>query len=284
MSTLITPVSSITADSSIQPTAGSTEGAVDGGTYVVTDPNTSGSNPTTIEAPATGSFSVAAGAVGSNVVIQGDGTATVNIGNAEDGTGELDASGSSFQVNDIYAGNVVANLSGAIVDGTKVDISTSATGSGAGSEGGTIASNLPGVGTDTQLDYYVNTGSGSDQIEGSRGVDFVRAGAGDDSVSLGAGDDIVRLGTGNDTATLGSGADEVYFTVDQLQLDGQTKTLTDFTSGEDKLSFAADAAPSITGYGTNTLTLTFTGPDGVQYTTTVTSGGTAITEDDVEFL
>ena len=36
MSTLITPVSSITADSSIQPTAGSTQDAVDGGTYVVT--------------------------------------------------------------------------------------------------------------------------------------------------------------------------------------------------------------------------------------------------------
>ena len=60
------------------------------------------------------------------------------IGNATGAAGgKLNAAGSSFQIADSYRGTVVANLSGAIVDGTKVDTSTD-TGSGS------IAANMPG--------------------------------------------------------------------------------------------------------------------------------------------
>lgn len=288
MSAAIPPVESITADTSIQPTAGGNEQATDGGTYVVTDSATSGSDPTTITAPQEGEFSVAVGTESSNVLVEGDGTATINIGiaststaTAPDGTpvDTLDSQGSSFQVSDDYQGSVVANLSGAIVNGdTKVDTTTPAPG------GGTIGDNAPSP--DIQVDYYVNTGAGSDQVQGSAGSDFVRAGEGDDTVNAGAGDDIVRLGTGNDTATLGDGADQVYFTVDQLQFDG-TKTITDFKSGEDKLTFAADANPS--GYSISddgqTLTLTFSNDGGATtYTTTIVSQGDGFQDTDLEFL
>ena len=156
----------------MQPTAGGTTTATSGETFVVTDPNTGATAPTTITAPVTGSFTVAVGTVSSNVVVNGDGTAGVTIGNATDaGGGKLNAAGSSFQIADSYKGTVVANLSGAIVDGTKVDTSTD---TGAGS----IAANLPG-GTSstgfaaaTEIDYYVNTGTAADEVSGSKGNDL----------------------------------------------------------------------------------------------------------------
>lgn len=248
---------------------------------MVTDPATSGTSPTTLEAPTTGSFNVASGTVGSNVVIEGDGVATVNIGNAtNEAGGELDASGSSFQVADGYGGSVNANLSGAIVDGTnKVDTSSIATG------GGTIASNLPGAGAETSIDYYVNTGSAADQIQGSRGSDFVRAGEGDDTVDGGAGDDIIRLGTGNDRATLGSGNDSVYFTVDQLQQNNQTKTITDFGNGADKIQFkASDVQPGDVSIDGNVITITYSNDSGTFTTQVVAENGRAFTTDDIEFV
>ena len=171
----------VTTTDAVQPTAGSTQKVTDGGTYVVTDPATSGTAPATLEAPATGSFDLASGAVGSNVVVQGDGNATINIGNATTGGGgQLNASGSSFQVTDEYAAPVNANLSFAIVDGTnKVDTSSAAVG------GGTIASNLPSDGnSDVSIDYYINAGAGNDVVVGSRGNDFLRLGAGDDTLML----------------------------------------------------------------------------------------------------
>ena len=123
----------VTTTDAVQPTAGSTQKVTDGGTYVVTDPATSGTAPATLEAPATGSFDLASGAVGSNVVVQGDGNATINIGNATTGAGgELDASGSTW-VADGYASSVNANLSGAIDSANKVDTRSAAIG------GGTIA-------------------------------------------------------------------------------------------------------------------------------------------------
>ena len=54
----------------------------------------------------------------SNVVVKGDGTAGVTIGNATDTAGGELNRWIHFQIADSYA-TVVANLSGAIVDGTK---------------------------------------------------------------------------------------------------------------------------------------------------------------------
>ena len=218
------------------------------------------------------------------MVVQGDGTAAVAIGNAQsEGGGLLNASGSSFQIAETYKGTVVANLSGAIVDGTKVDISTD---TGAGS----ISANLPGstnssaFAAPTEIDYYVNTGAGNDQFEGSKGNDFIRLGAGNDVFNTGAGDDIVRTGSGDDSGTLGAGEDIVYFTVDQLQ-GTQTKTIKDFdASGNDKIQIDSDLKDlvSIEGQGTKAIKITLSGAQ--TGTTAVISEGETIDDNDIEFV
>ena len=276
----VTPVSTVGA---VQPTAGATTQATSGETFVVTDPSTGATTPTTITAPESGDFKVAVGTTQSNVVVKGDGTAGVTIGNATDTAGgELNASGSSFQIADSYRGTVIANLSGAIVDGTKVDVSTD-TGNGS------IGANLPGGGsnafaTSSDIDYYINTGAANDQVEGSKGNDFIRAGAGDDVVNSGGGDDIVRFGAGSDSGSLGAGDDIVYFTVDQLQ-GSSTNTITDFdSSGNDKIQIDADLKNlvDITGKGTKSIKITLSGAQ--TGTTTVVSEGNTIDDDDIEFV
>ena len=217
------------------------------------------------------------------MVVTGSGTAGVTIGNATDAAGgELNASGSTFQISDTYQGTVVANLSGAIVDGTKVDVSTD-TGNGS------IAANLPGTAsnafaTSANLDYYVNTGAANDQVEGSKGNDFVRLGAGNDTFNTGAGDDIVRTGSGDDSGTLGAGDDIAYFTVDQLQ-GNQTKTIKDFdANGNDKIQIESSLKDlvDITGQGTNAIKITLSGAQ--TGTTAVISEGNTIDDDDIEFV
>ena len=277
----VTPVSTVDA---VQPTAGATTQATSGETFVVTDPNTGATAPTTITAPESGAFKVAVGTTQSNVVVKGDGTAGVTIGNATDSAGgELNAAGSSFQIADSYKGTVVANLSGAIVDGTKVDTSTD-TGSGS------IAANMPGstsstgFASTTDVDYYVNTGAADDQVSGSKGNDFVRLGAGNDIFNTGAGDDIVRTGSGDDSGTLGAGEDIVYFTVDQLQ-GSQTKTIKDFdANGNDKIQIDSNLKDlvDITGKGTKAIKITLSGAQ--TGTTAVVSEGNTIDDDDIEFV
>ena len=269
----------VTTTDAVQPTAGSTQKVTDGGTYVVTDPATSGTAPATLEAPATGSFDLASGAVGSNVVVQGDGNATINIGNATTGGGgQLNASGSSFQVTDEYAAPVNANLSFAIVDGTnKVDTSSAAVG------GGTIASNLPSDGnSDVSIDYYINAGAGNDVAVGSRGNDFLRLGVGDDTFDAADGNDIVRTGAGMTQARWGL-HDTVYFTIDQLQ-GTQTKTITDFDAkGNDKIQIDADLEDLFQSMvRTNSITINLSGSQ--TGTTTVVSQGETIDDDDIEFV
>lgn len=283
VSAVIQVVTPVSTNGAIEPPAGTTTQATSGETFVVTDPNTGANSPTTITAPESGAINVAAGTAGSNVVVDGDGTAAVTIGNATDNAGgELNASGSTFQVADSYQGTVVANLRGAIVDGTKVDVSTD-TGNGS------IGANLPGESSDAfatsaNIDYYVNTGEANDQVEGSKGNDFVRLGAGDDTFNTGAGDDIVRTGSGNDSGTLGAGDDIGYFTVDQLQ-GNQTKTFKDFdANGNDKFQIDSDLKDlvDITGQGTKAIKITLSGSQ--TGTTVVISEGNTIDDDDIEFV
>lgn len=280
MSAVIPPVAPVDADSSSIKPVPVSENPVNtvsnGSNVAVTTPDSSPTNPVVIQLPTTGTVTIAPATPGANVAIRGDGNATVNIGIAQDSSGGVqNGSGSTIQVDNGYQGSVIANLAGAVVDGPNVDTSTD-TGFG------TIADNAP-TGA-SGIDYYINTGAGADQIEGSRGNDFIRAGAGNDTVNAGAGNDVVRLGSGDDQVTLGSGDDIVYFTVDQLQ-GTQSKTITDFdTNGNDKIQIDADlqGLVSITGQGTNKITISLSGSQ--VGTTTVESGGQTIDNDDIEFV
>lgn len=320
MSAFINPVSPISTVIAVKPQYGSTTEVVSGESVAVTDPIKAFSRPIEInyksgEIGDTNFFKIASGVEGVNIIIDGDGDGAIEIGNAVDVSGNtLAASGATFQVAEDYQGTVVANLNGAIVDRTKVDLSTEtplgntikdALGGSIGFKvpvsytrngpeispidlGPEESVGLPGVEpnnrSDLSFDYYVNTGVADDKVGGSQGNDFIRLGAGDDTFNAESGDDIVRMGSGNDVGSLGLGDDIAYFTVDQLQ-GYQTKRIMDFDSaGDDKIQIDGNLKDliDIDGIGRKSITLTLSGlQTGI---TKITSEGLEIDEDDIEFV
>ena len=279
MSTFIQPVTPVSTETASTAPTGTTTSVPPLETVVVTEFLV---GPAVIEAPEDGIIEVSSEVEGADVIIDGPGTAAVAIGTADNAEGNpLSGSGTSYQVADEYQGSVTVNLIGAITGGSDVDSSIAAVG------GGTIADNLPGGdsdSTETNLDFYVNTGAANDQVQGSQGSDFVRLGAGSDNFNLGAGDDIVRVGTGNDSGTLGLGNDILYLTVDQLEGDS-VNTITDFdVDGDDKIQIDQNIQDrvDIDGVGTNAITITLSGD--TAGTTAIVSEGESIDDVDIEFV
>ena len=284
MSAAIDAVSSVSTSSvTAEPTAGAAATqAIAGETFVITD-SAASTDPVAIDIASTvteGTVNLAVATTNAQLSVTGEGTATLSIGGANDASGNaLDQSGAVIGIDDSYAGKVVANFSAAYVSS---DATVDATAKVGGSTS-TIGENAP-AGSVAGVNLYVNTGTGADEIGGSDKNDFVRAGAGDDEVNAGSGDDIVRLGVGSDKASLGGGDDSLYMTVDQFG-DGNVNTVTDFdSSGDDKLLFNNDIKDllTITGQGTNTLTLTLSGDQAS--TVTFTSEGGTFDADDIEFV
>jgi Ca2+-binding RTX toxin-like protein len=103
-------------------------------------------------------------------------------------------------------------------------------------------------------------GAGNDSATGSAGVDTLTGGAGNDTLSGGAGNDVISGGdgidaitggTGKDTMTGGGGADTFSFasnattaaTPVTISTSGASDTITDFTSGTDKIAITGANAP-----------------------------------------
>ena len=263
--------------------------AAPGDQFTVMDPNTATTAAALIIPAATNSGTVNLGVAtkGGMLSVTGEGTATLSIGGLTDDAGNaLDMSGASIGISDNYAGSVIADFSRAFISGdTKVN--PDAVLGGADSTTGSIRTNAP-AGLDftgaNAPNLYINTGKGADQIAGSDKNDFIRAGAGADSVNTGEGNDIVRLGSGSDIATLGAGDDTLYMTVDQIG-DGDVNTITDFnSSGDDQIKFNSDIEGrlTITGQGTNSITIVMSGD--TTATTIITSSSGAIEEGDIEFV
>jgi Ca2+-binding RTX toxin-like protein len=78
-------------------------------------------------------------------------------------------------------------------------------------------------------------GTGNDTLSGGSGNDILGGGGGDDLLFGGAGRDKLFVSLGIDTLTGGADADDFRFTASQF---GQT-TITDFTTGEDRLTIRA---------------------------------------------
>ena len=275
-----------------------------GQNVVVTTPNSTGTNPVALDITdnvSTGSVELAAATEQANIAIIGDpdadNAATVEIGLFVDSNGDTaSTSGTTIQVADYYAGEVIVNYQGAFATTTKVDLDTITVGdSTAGFQDdtkGTIRDNAPGgqVFADNSFnapDFYIQSGAANDQIFGTEYNDFIRGGAGDDLINAGKGDDIVRGGADGDTVTLGEGKDVYYFTIDQLQ-GNSTDVITDFVSGEDQIqinkALQPPSAPKVTfsGIGGTVLTISLTGfKNGI---TNVVSDGNPFLDGDVVFI
>ena len=279
-----------------------------GQSVLVTTPDSSSTDPVVLNVvdPATSGFlKVAAGTVGVDVYIVGNPLATtaasIQVGLGVDSNGQiLSNAGSTVQVADYYRGNVIVNYDGAIpVPGVKVDLgvrtvsditAASVSDGRLPDDGGlqsTIGANAPSGLTADSLnapDFYVNTGSGDDQIKGSAFNDFIRAGSGDDTVNAGSGNDIVRAGAGSDFVTLGDGSDVYYLTFDQFLTPSGSSSITrdvisDFNASEDSIQLSSDLESQISfsGLGTGSVVITYAGSQPASVLTIV-SNGDAINE------
>ena len=265
---------------------------------VITTPESSSVNPVALNITdnvSDGSVEIAAATEGANVYVIGnqeaDNAARILIGLGEnDDEKILSNAGSTVQVAEYYKGEIIVNYDDAIpAPGVKVDLNTQTVGNSTSesldTSEGTIADNAPSNLTTEQLpDFYIQTGAANDKIQGSAANDFIRGGAGSDLINAGDGNDIVRGGAGSDKTTLGAGEDVYYLTVDQLQ-GTSTDTITDFTNGEDQVQLDANIADrvSISGFGTQSLVISLSGPE-TGTTTVVASNGTEFQENDVAFV
>ena len=283
MSALIPPVPTLDIDDvANQPSGGATVTgtAANPGTAVIT------SNDTSAEAPVKVTGVVELAVATQNTVVEiTSGANAVIIGTAVDNAGnQQDMSGLVVNAAEDSTSSDIVNLQGANVGDAKVDLDIDL-GLLGGEEGTTIADEAPGGGEGVEVDTYVHTAGGIDEIEGTGGADFIRAGAGNDIVDASGGNDIVRVGSGADEVTLGNGEDVLYVTADQL--DGSANVIRDWDNDDDQVQIDAniqgDVNVSVDGA---TLSIEFTNPDtGVTNTTTFVSiGGDEPVEDDVEFV
>ena len=81
-------------------------------------------------------------------------------------------------------------------------------------------------------------GSGNDSLIGGNFADWINAGGGNDTISAAGGSDFIIGGAGNDSITGGTGSDTfAYYNT----IEGQD-TITDFTSGTDRLAFRGNTS------------------------------------------
>ncbi|MFP6849672.1 MAG: hypothetical protein VCA57_13315 [Pseudomonas sp.] len=116
----------------------------------------------------------------------------------------------------------------------------------------TLANYLENVdASDTGLLKLNLTGNSADnEIKGNNAGNVLSGGAGNDLIIGGTGDDVIIGGVGADTLTGGGGHDTFTFTsLKDLGLNANQDVITDFTSGEDKLNFAALKGWSFNGMG-----------------------------------
>ncbi len=270
--------------------------------FVITDTSQVFTSPTTVLPPSAGTNPLAVNATSAPVQVGGVGVTYATAPAAAGQTQQVVLSGAATRLNlatgaakvqVIGGGNIVEAVQSAgdsakiislgdskvAYNGQTVDTAKTVAGNG-GSAPVSVASAAGGQGPASGYAYYAHGGTAADTIEGSGLSDFIRGGAGNDTINGFGGNDVIRGGSGSDSITLGLGADTVYYTVDQI--DGSTDTITDFTTGTDKISVDRSQVAStanITGLGTNTVTL-----NGVAGKVTVVSQNNVINAGDINFI
>jgi len=120
---------------------------------------------------------------------------------------------------------------------------------------------ISGAGHDT-----ITTGDGADIVVSGAGHDIITTGAGADIIFSGEGDDIITAGAGADIIDSGAGNDRIALGADGGDIDtvifganaatNGSDTITQFTTGVDKLNLAAMTTQTATTAVTGALTVT----------------------------
>jgi Ca2+-binding RTX toxin-like protein len=98
----------------------------------------------------------------------------------------------------------------------------------------------------------IDGGAGNDTLGGGDGTDTIGGGAGADNLLGGSGNDTLAGGTGNDTLGGEKGSDR--FSFDTALGSGNVDTLTDFTSGSEKIQLDDDVFRSFNAASATALT------------------------------
>ena len=182
------------------------------------------------------------------------GTATTGIGGDAAGdtiTGFNNVAGSDFddKIIDTVAGAVAFSGNANKFDGAAgADLLDLGGGNdtGLGGDGNDIVRG--GAGRDLVSgedgDDRVSGGDGDDTVTGGTGVDSLTGDAGRDILAGGAGSDLLSGGTGGDSLTGGADADTFLFATVADSRAADRDTITDLTTGEDKIDLShIDANP-----------------------------------------
>jgi Ca2+-binding RTX toxin-like protein len=104
---------------------------------------------------------------------------------------------------------------------------------------------LGGAGVDT-----VTGGAGADYIAGNGGADILEGRGGNDTILGGDGNDLITGGAGTDNLTGNAGADTFIFAQVSDSTGAAGDSITDFTTGTDKIrvSISADANINVSGF------------------------------------
>jgi Ca2+-binding RTX toxin-like protein len=169
-------------------------------------------------------------------------TVTINSGSAVTATQTLGAVSISADTGGSSALKLIGVNS--ITTGTVTAVSIDASGmSGAGAFSNTGAGATTTSITGTANSDIIVGGSAGATLTGGAGADTITGGAGNDSIVGGDGADVITGGLGRDTLTGGAGVDTFQFGVNAIgaivsTASNATDTITDFTSGTDRLSIS----------------------------------------------
>lgn len=175
-----------------------------------------------------------------NIATVGGGTHTLDLDATAMTT--LNVSGAAaLDLSGIALTSVTAVNAGSFNAGLTVDLTGNAgnvtvtTGSGNDDVTGGSGNDTINVGDGNNV---VSGGAGTDTITSGAGDDDLSGGAGVDTISAGAGADTINGGLGGDTLTGGAGADTFVYTLAVESNGVNVDTITDFTSGSDKLDLS----------------------------------------------
>ena len=210
-----------------------------GGTLTLTSTGTATTDSVSLTAPATGAVNVFAG---QNLTVSKYETLTVATGTASTAAQTLGTIGITADTGGTSALRFTGVNNISIGAATAVSIDASGmTGAGTFTQTAAAGTTTTSI-TGTANNDTILGGTAASSLTGGAGNDSITGGIGNDTINGGDGADQITGGVGRDSLTGGSGIDTFVFAANAagavVSSQSAPDTITDFTSGTDKLQIA----------------------------------------------